>query len=137
MCPTRRTSEYNPWSTTFVIKLWTFIRLTAPPLVSPCVFKDDVDESTTYHQKNVGWYNNLEHLEKIEECRVHDTNHKGFNHNGLNGSLHLLLTKIIFQYMFISYTKKVTLFIYTIPGLEGVDKVTNTGLSEGAPMTAT
>jgi len=54
-----------------------------------------VDESTTYHQKNVGWYNNLEHLEKIEECRVHDTNHEGFNHNSLNWSLHLLSMYII------------------------------------------
>ena len=96
-----------------------------------------MDQGTTQDEKNMCWYDNLEHLEKMEEYRIHDTNHKGFNHNGLNGSLHLLLTKIIFQYMFISYTKKVTLFIYTIPGLEGVDKVTNTGLSEGAPMTAT
>ena len=64
-------------------------------MVASCVFKDDVDESTTYHQKNAGWYNNLEHLEKIEECRVHDTNHKGFNHNSLNWSLHLLSVYII------------------------------------------
>ena len=54
-----------------------------------------MDESTTYHQKNVGWYNNLEHLEKIEECCVHDTNHEGFNHNSLNWSLHLLSMYII------------------------------------------
>jgi hypothetical protein len=64
-------------------------------LVASCVFKDYVDESTTYHQKNVGWYNNLEHLEKIEECCVHDTNHEGFNHNSLNWSLHLLSMYII------------------------------------------
>jgi hypothetical protein len=64
-------------------------------LVASCVFKYDVDEGAAYHQKNVGWKNKLEYLEKMEKCRVHDTNHEGFNHNSLNWSLHLLSVYII------------------------------------------
>jgi hypothetical protein len=69
--------------------------LTAPPLVTSCVFKDDVDQGTTQDKKNMCWKNNLEYLEKMEEYRVHDTNHEGFNHNSLNRSLHLLYVHII------------------------------------------
>jgi hypothetical protein len=53
--------------------------LTTPPLVPPCVFKDDVDEGTTYDEKNVGWNNNLEHLEHVEKTRIHQANDDGFN----------------------------------------------------------
>ena len=69
--------------------------MTAPPLVTSCIFKDDMDQGTTQDEKNMRWYDNLEHLEKMEEYRIHDTNHEGFNHNSLNWSLHLLYVHII------------------------------------------
>jgi hypothetical protein len=54
-----------------------------------------MDQGTTQDEKNMCWYDNLEHLEKMEEYRIHDTNHEGFNHNSLNWSLHLLYLHII------------------------------------------
>jgi hypothetical protein len=45
--------------------------LTTPPFIPPRVFKDDVDEGTTDYQENVGWDNNLEHLEHVEKTRIH------------------------------------------------------------------
>jgi len=80
----------NNCMTLFIILLWAFISLTAPPLITSCVFKDNVDESTTNQEKNVRWNNNLEHFEKVEERRVHDTNHEGFGEDNLYWSLHLL-----------------------------------------------
>lgn len=80
----------NNCMTLFIILLWAFISLTAPPLITSCVFKDDVDEGATYQEKNVRWNNNLEHFEKVEEHRIHDTNHDGFSEDDLKRTLHLL-----------------------------------------------
>ena len=65
--------------------------MSAPPFVASCVFKDNVDEGTAYHQKNVGWYNNLEHLEYLKKSSIHQPNDESFNHNSLNWSLHFII----------------------------------------------
>jgi hypothetical protein len=69
--------------------------LTAPPLISTCVFKDEVNESTTDHEKNVGWKNNLCNFENVVKSGIHQANDNRFQKNGLNWSLHLLSVYII------------------------------------------
>ena len=102
--PVRSDPIPRAWRTFFIL-LWTFISLTAPPLISSCVFKDDVDESTTDHKKNVGWNNNLGNFEKVVESGIHQTNDEGFNHNSLNWSLHL-------QYLYIYFLSPPSPFVF-------------------------
>jgi hypothetical protein len=64
--------------------------LAAPPLISTRVFKDEVNESATNHEKNMGWKNNLCNFENVVESGIHQTNYEGFQKNSLDWSLHLL-----------------------------------------------
>lgn len=64
--------------------------MTTPPLITSCVFKDKMNESTTNHKKNMIWNTNFEHLKEIKEYHVHDTNHDGFGKDDLKRTLHLL-----------------------------------------------
>jgi hypothetical protein len=50
-----------------------------------------VNESTTNHEKNMGWKNNLCNFENVVKSGIHQTNYDGFQKNGLNWSLHLQL----------------------------------------------
>jgi hypothetical protein len=65
--------------------------LSAPPLISTSVFKDEVNESAADDKKPLLWHDEVKMFETPEEGCIHDTYDNGLYENSLDWSLHLLL----------------------------------------------
>jgi hypothetical protein len=64
--------------------------LCAPPLVSPCIFEDDVDEGAGDEMNHWGINLEVEFANTQDEYSIHDSNDERFHQDGLYRSSHLI-----------------------------------------------